>query len=356
MAELTWQGKAVPTSDDSGLQHRLVDQQSYPLSPPQSQPLTIDTLVVSSKQKDTGSQWQNRLIQADRIQALRTLIPEFAGQVNVIYIDPPFMTGRTFNNGSQLAATTRISYHDIWNNSLDTYLQWLYETFYYLYYLLDTNGSLYVHLDWRAAHYAKLLLDEIFSGPTAIRGAGFKNEIIWHYQSGGRARKTFARKHDTILLYTKSAQYNFHSERVSTRRGADRRNHMRRNVDDNGQTSWTIRSNGHIYTYTEDSTMSLADVWSDISHLHQRNPERTGYATQKPEALLERILLASSEEGDLVLDCFCGSGVTPVVAERLKRRWLAIDQNEMAIAVTSQRLLKGTRLYPFVIQYVTTIE
>ena len=102
--------------------------------------------------------------------------------------------------------------------------------------------------------------------------------------------------------------------------------------------------------------MSLADVWNDISHLHQRDPERTGYATQKPEALLERILLASSEPDDLVLDCFCGSGVTPSIAERLGRRWIAIDKNETAVMVTRERLLKVTRMHPFAMQYVSEEE
>lgn len=347
MAELTWLGKETPPMHDthsSSIKSKLINQQIYPPSSQSSQP--------STSEETNTPEWYNRLIQADRVQALQALLPEFAEQVNIIYIDPPFMTGRTFNNGAQLSAKNRISYRDIWHNSLDTYLQWLYETFHYLYQLLATDGSLYVHLDWRAAHYAKLLLDEIFSGPAAASGAGFKNEIIWHYQSGGRAKKTFARKHDTILLYTKSAHYTFHSERVSTQRGPNRRNHMRREINADGQTVWTIRSNGRIYTYPQDSTMSLADVWSDISHLHQRNPERTGYATQKPEALLERILLASSEQHDLVLDCFCGSGVTPIVAERLERRWLAIDKNETAIAVTRERLLKATRLHPFITQYI----
>jgi site-specific DNA-methyltransferase (adenine-specific)/adenine-specific DNA-methyltransferase len=131
---------------------------------------------------------------------------------------------------------------------------------------------------------------------------------------------------------------------------------MRRQVNENGQVYWTIRSNGRLYTYTEDSTLSPADVWCDISHLHQKDPERTGYATQKPEALLERIILVSSEEKDIVLDCCCGSGVTPAVAERLDRRWLACDQSEVAINVTSERLRKAQKQHPFALQYVTTIE
>jgi site-specific DNA-methyltransferase (adenine-specific)/adenine-specific DNA-methyltransferase len=125
---------------------------------------------------------------------------------------------------------------------------------------------------------------------------------------------------------------------------------MRKEVGQDGKITWSIRSAGRIYTYNEDTVMALSDVWSDISHLHQRDPERTGYATQKPEALLERIVLASSEENDLVLDCFCGSGVTPVVAERMGRRWIASDKSELAITTTSQRLQTAGLQRPFRIQ------
>src|SRR5581483_122126 len=143
---------------------------------------------------------------------LPALLDEFSAMVNLIYIDPPFMTGRDFVSGTQLA------YSDKWNNDLDTYLQWLYETFILLHRLLAQTGSLYVHLDWRVTHYAKVLLDEIFGfGPNA-EGPGFKSEIIWHYQSGGRPQKWYARKHDTILLYTKSGDYCFHGERIGERR------------------------------------------------------------------------------------------------------------------------------------------
>ncbi|MBO0783802.1 MAG: site-specific DNA-methyltransferase [Ktedonobacteraceae bacterium] len=293
--------------------------------------------------------WMNRLIQAERSTALYALLPEFRGSIDLIYIDPPFMTGRTFTTGNQVA------YHDHWNNNIDLYLDWLYETLALLHALLTPNGSLYVHLDWRATHYAKLLLDEIFGGSPHKNGPGFKNEIIWHYQSGGHAHRYYARKHDTILLYTKSARYCFHGERVAVSRGAQRRNHMRKKVDGAGKVSWTIRSGSRVYTYHEDSPMLLSDVWSDISHLHQKDPERTGYATQKPIALLERLILASSEEHDLVLDCFCGSGVTPIAAEQLKRRWIACDSSKLAITTTCERLQTLPHLQPFALQHIISI-
>ncbi len=335
MAELRWKGK-----EDIRTQQTLSEHTStvYHLRTYEThgQPTTAPCENV----------WHNRLIWGDKQDVLPALLPEFANNVHLIYVDPPFMTGRNFMSGTQLA------YSDRWDNNFDTYLQWLYETFVMLHLLLSETGSLYVHLDWRATHYARVILDEVFGFSPDAEGPGFKNEIIWHYQSGGRAQKYFARKHDTILLYTRSAQYCFHGERIGERRGAQKRNHMRKEVGDDGRISWTIRSAGRTYTYAEDTPMTPTDVWSDISHLHQKDPERNGYATQKPAALLERIILASSEENDLVLDCFCGSGVTPAVAEQLGRRWIACDQSELAIQVTRERLLARESARPFVVQRI----
>ncbi len=350
MAELVWKGKNWP------LDHQAHSSPESVLVYP-ALPLITGTYYSEQAQKAqtsadlvSPSSWFNRLIHGDRSSVLPALHAEFAGAVDLIYIDPPFMTGRTFNNGEQIA------YSDTWNNDLDGYLQWLYETLHQLYRLLAREGSLYIHLDWRVTHYAKIMLDEIFGTSVQVNGPGFKNEIIWHYQSGGNSQRYFARKHDTILLYTKSGQYCFHGERVGTQRGKQKRNHMRKEVGPDGRVSWSIRSAGRTYTYSEEATMARADVWSDISHLHQRDPERTGYATQKPEALLERILLASSDENQLVLDCFCGSGVMPAVAGRLGRRWIASDKSEVAIAMTRERVQRDRQVQPFALQYVNSKE
>ncbi len=340
MTELTWRGKntiieqnghAPPAQHLTTIEtlDALGDTSRQDVSQPLASPQLLQPLVASET-------WYNRLIFGDKSDVLPALHAEFAQKIDLIYVDPPFMTGRTFTSGSQLA------YNDTWNHDLDAYLQWLYETFVWLHRLLAVHGSLYVHLDWRAVHYARVMLDEIFGSTLDGEGPGFKSEIIWHYQSGGRSQKHFARKHDTILLYTRSAQYCFHAERICERRGTQKRNHMRKQVEADGRITWTIRSAGRLYTYDENTLMTPSDVWNDISHLHQKDPERNGYATQKPEALLERIILASSEKGDIVLDCFCGSGVTPIVAQRLGRRWIACDQSQLAIQVTRQRLLTHT--------------
>ena len=342
MVELHWTGKHNPLLHLSHSSANTLYTKAWYM-PDQREPVSGSFPVPST--------WHNRLIHGDRYHVLSQLLQEFAHSVDLIYIDPPFMTGRIFAKENQIA------YSDRWK-TLDSYIQWLYETFVLLHALLAETGSLFVHLDWRAAHYAKLLLDEVFlndpqvleepqKGRQKREKAGFQNEIIWHYQSGGRASRHYARKHDTILWYTKSAQYCFHPERIGEQRGTQSRNHMRKEMTPDGRTTWTIRSAGRLYTYDEESLLTPSDVWSDLHHLHQKDPERTGYSTQKPASLLERIIQASSEENDLILDCFCGSGVTPVVAEQSGRRWLACDKSTLAIETTLSRLLTQQRKYPF---------
>ena len=344
MAELIWHNKA--TSVLSLSSHYT----NSPLEPSQSahQFHTYKQYIPSIPENTLSHSlpaWNNRLIQGCNEYILPALQTELIGKIDLIYIDPPFMTGRTFKTGDQ------IDYIDNWKNDLDAYLNWLYTILKNLYLLFALDGSFYLHLDWRVAHYAKIMLDEIFNAHPTSNKSNFRNEIIWHYQSGGRSKRYYARKHDTIFFYTKSNNYCFHSERVAQQRGTAKRNHMRKTVGPDGLIAWTIQTGGRTYTYDEHTLLSQCDVWGDISHLHQKAPERTGYATQKPEALLERIILASSEENDLILDCFCGSGVTPTVAERLGRRWIACDQSETAITISYQRLARQQPKNPFILQH-----
>ena len=339
MAELIWKGKHS-REQETYINSAIATQHLSTYESFEGQPAD----KLSKPPLDSTQRWRNRLILGDKSAILPALLPEFTGQINLIYIDPPFMTGRDFKYGEQLA------FSDKWYNDLDTYLQWLYETFILLKLLLTSDGCLYVHLDWRVTHYARVILDEVFGLNSRADGPGFINEIIWHYQSGGRSQKRYASKHDTILFYSNSAQYRFHGERIGERRGTKKRNHMKKLVDTEGHSHWTIHSAGRLYSYGEDTRMTPTDVWSDISHLHQKDPERSGYATQKPAALLERIILASSDENDLVLDCFCGSGVTPAVAEQLGRRWIACDESKLALKLTRERILTLDRVHPFVMQ------
>jgi hypothetical protein len=185
------------------------------------------------------------------------------------------------------------------------------------------------------------------------------NEIIWAYRSGGRATRCYPRKHDTILFYRKSKKVFFNIKAVGQPRGQERRNHMKRFIDEDGRVGFSIRSNGKTYTYYEDSLIYPSDVWSDIEHLQQKDRERTGFLTQKPELLLKRIIAASSEPGDLVLDLFSGSGTTAAAATKLKRRFLAVDQSPVACAllrsrqlgITSEPTLTETDVHSLSIRY-----
>jgi len=260
----------------------------------------------------------------------------------LIYIDPPFFTGADFSiktkvGDEQIEKAPSIieerAYKDTWSGGIASYLKYMYERLVLMRELLAENGSIYVHLDWHVGHYVKVMMDEVFGYEN------FLNEIIWHYKSGGRSRDFFARKHDILLLYTKAKNYIFNSDKVGIRRGEITGHHMRKNIDKDGRVYWTIRSGNRTYKYYEDDLLTPEDVWTDISHLQQKDPERLGFFTQKPEALLKRIILASSNPGDIVADFFCGSGTTLAVSEKLGRRWIGSDLSKFAIQVTRKRLL-----------------
>jgi hypothetical protein len=168
----------------------------------------------------------------------------------------------------------------------------------------------------------------------------FRNEIIWKYESGGRAKNNFSRKHDIVLWYSKEKNWKFDTKEISAPRYEKRHHHMKENIDENGRIFYTIKSAGKIYKYYADEGVPPSDVWDDISHLQQKDPERIGYPTQKPEKLLERIILASSNEGDVVADFFCGGGSSLAVAQRLNRRWIGSDQSRIAVAITADRMTR----------------
>lgn len=267
---------------------------------------------------------------------LDDLIDRYEGTVSLIYLDPPFRTGESFKMriGKGKQAQTVVLYEDKLDEQ--SYLDWLKTILLGCHRLLSAQGSIYLHLDYRMSHKARLLLDEIFGE------ANFMNEIIWAYRSGGRATRCYPRKHDTILFYRKSRKVYFDIKAVGTPRGPERRNHMKRFIDEDGRIGFSIRSNGKTYTYYEDSLIYPSDVWADIEHLQQKDRERTGFLTQKPEALLKRILLASSRPGDLVVDLFSGSGTTAAVATKLGRRFIAVDQSPVACALLRRRQLSVT--------------
>ncbi len=272
----------------------------------------------------------------------------YAGQVQLVYLDPPFMTGEDFSMRMRVGekgwetgkdALVLPAYQDKFA-SKGEYLALLRSALENAHLLLNETGSLFLHLDSRMSAHARILCDEIFGENN------FVNEIIWAYQSGGRSMKRFSRKHDVILFYRKSRRQFFDITQVPLPRNENRQNHMRRCVDENGRTYRTIQSGGKTYTYYDDEPVYPGDVWADVSHLQQKDPQRTGYDTQKPQALLNRIILSASRPGDLVADLFGGSGTTAVAAAQAGRRYLISDISPLSLSVTRKRLLEtGLTLY-----------
>jgi site-specific DNA-methyltransferase (adenine-specific)/adenine-specific DNA-methyltransferase len=264
-----------------------------------------------------------------------TLLGEYADKVKLICIDPPFGTGETFTTkpvGARQKLVIPV-YSD--NLCIDDYMTMMRQVLTACHSLLAPDGSIYLHIDYRMSAKLRLLMDDIFGE------ANFVNEIIWTYKSGGRSLKHYSHKHDTILFYRKSPAVYFDIKAVGAPRGPQKRNNMKRMVDEDGRVCFSIRSGGKTYMYYEDSPIYPSDVWDDIEHMHQRDPERTGFATQKPLALLRRMILASSREGDLVADFFSGSGTTAAAASALGRRYLAVDSSPAAMGMLRRRMLEG---------------
>lgn len=277
---------------------------------------------------------------------LRTVnLDAYLGRVQCVYMDPPFYTGDDFSfrqrigekgwtDGSQ--TLTLSAYSDSRAGGQAQYLQLLRAALEKAKALLSDTGALFLHLDSRMSAHARILCNQIFGE------SNFVNEIIWAYQSGGRAKRHFSRKHDVILFYAKSKQLYFDIARVAVPRKDNRSNHMRRTVDAQGRPCRTIKAGGKMYTYYDDEPVYPDDVWTDVSHLQQKDPQRTGYDTQKPLALLNRIVRCCTRPGDIVADLFCGSGTTLVAAAENDCRFLGVDLSPHAISVCRKRLLDTT--------------
>lgn len=271
----------------------------------------------------------NRLFLGDNFKLMSALLPEYEGKVDLIYTDPPFFTNRNFSTrigrgeDSRKPAEWQLGdgYTDSWR-SLDDYIQFLYDRLSLMHRLLSPSGTLYLHLDWHADAYARLLLDEIF-GPDQ-----FLNEIIWTYHGPSPIRSAFNRKHDTILVYAKSDKYTFNADAV------------RIPYDQTTLKTFSSSSKAGFGKVPDLQRGKVPEDWWYFPVVARLHNERTGYPTQKPEALLTRIILASSNPGDIVADFFCGSGTTPLTAARHGRHFLASDASFRAIHTTKTRLVR----------------
>jgi DNA modification methylase len=278
----------------------------------------MPTRVVSFGRNDSTP---DRLVLGDAV-AVAAQVDD--GALAAIYIDPPFGTG-SVQRGRGHAYADRA-------DDPDAFVVWLAPLLEHSRRVLAERGSLFVHLDYRAVHYVKVALDRLF-GRTR-----FVNEIAWCYAVGGKSRRGFGRKHDTILWYAKSDGWAFYPDAVRVaRRGGS---HMRLV---GGVQEKTDRRTGRIYRYPVAAGKVPEDWWTDIETLNHSDGERTGWPSQKPERLIERVLRAVTEPGDRVADWFAGSGTTAAVAQRLDRRFVTTDREAAAIAIASRRLITQGR-------------
>ena len=271
---------------------------------------------------------RNQVILGDNLAVMSALLPEFEGKINLIYADPPFFSKRHYKARIGQGEDSRRpqdwhlaeGYTDDWTD-IEAYLDMLYPRIHLMHQLLASDGTLYMHLDWHANSYVRLLLDEIFGHERLL------NEIIWVYHGPSPIRSAFNRKHDTILVYTKSKKYTF-------------------NVDDirqpyNPNTFKTFNSSlkAGFGKMPDLERGKVPEDWWYFPVVARLHSERTGYPTQKPAGLLERIIKASSNPGDLVADFFCGAGTTAIAAYHLGRRYFLTDNNWRAIHTTRKRLV-----------------
>lgn len=258
---------------------------------------------------------------ADNLAVLADLAE---ASIDLIYVDPPFATGARRSGPAG-------SYPD--RAGAAAFVAWMEPRLREFHRVLKPTGSLFVHLDFRSVHHVKVALDGLFGAEALV------NELIWCYSVGGKSRRAFGRKHDTILWYARGPGYAFYPERVRVARKPG--SHMKLVRDADGREVQVKRDakTGKVYSYPVHAGKVPEDYWTDIETLNRSDAERTGWPTQKPAALLRRIILAATQPGDVVADFFCGSGTTAVVAAELGRRYLAVDRAEKAVAITRARLL-----------------
>ena len=335
-----------------------------------------------------GDTWMNRLIYGDNLLAMQALLagdpqtglPSLRGKVDLIYIDPPFdskadyRTPITLPNASIEQKPTVIeqfAYADTWEEGTISYLKMIYPRLMMMKEMLSENGCIYVHIDWHVGAYVKAILDDIFGKEN------FRNEIIWKRGTVKGAKAVgnqYARNHDMILFYSKSLDYSYHTQYIPYSEDYIKQRYTKDDHDGRGpytdQAIGTrseeslremekdnrifVTSSGKRrvkYYLSEAKGIALDDSWSDISEVNSMAKENVGYATQKPEALLERIIKASSNEGDLVCDFFGGSGTTAAVAERLGRRWIICDIGKPASLVMRKRFI-DQEVKPFLYQSI----
>lgn len=322
---------------------------------------TISMFDTKGRQK---AGWHNKLIWGDNKLILSSLANgplreeiEKEGGLKLVYIDPPFAVGADFSHTIELNGETatksqsvleEIAYRDTWQRGISSYLSMMYERLKLIHNLLAEDGSIYVHIDWKVNAYMRLLLDDIFGREY------FKNEIIWSYDKWTANSNSFQKNHDVVLYYSKSENDIFNQQKEITENlkekyekgylfgGGGGSEGLVVYDEHNPKVKKLIASGKYKVVYAKQEGKPVSDVFK-ISFINPVANERLGYPTQKPEALLERIIKASSNEGDLIADFFCGSGTTATVAEKLNRKWIACDLGRFSIHTTRKRLINVQR-------------
>ncbi len=339
--ELTWNGKTNEVCNVV-LPFQIIEQVDEPRSEKEMR-LQADLFDTATGRQLTG--WSNKLIWGDNKLILSSLKNgplreeiEKQGGIKLIYIDPPFDVGADFSMDIEIGEETfnkkpsvleELAYRDTWGKGADSFIAMIFERLSLMRDLLSDDGSIYVHIDWRLNSLLRLVLDEIFGRNN------FVNEIIWHYKRWPAPSKNFQKMHDTILFYSRNTEKRIFNVQLQTlTEGTNKRWR--------GQKSKVEFIDGvrQVTQMTDilSSGTPMNDVW-DVPVINSQALERLDYPTQKPEGLLQRIIEASSNEGDIVADFFCGSGTTIAVAEKLSRKWISSDLGKFAIHTTRKRMI-----------------
>jgi DNA modification methylase len=306
------------------------------LSPPTPASLTLESILHPKGRGYPKAQPESRVILGDNLGVMAALLPEYEGRIRLIYADPPFFTNRRFSarvgrgEDSRKPSRWKLAegYSDSWAD-MDSYLQFLYARIALMHRLLAPDGTLYLHLDWHADAPARLILDELFGAENFI------NEIVWVYHGPSPIRSAFNRKHDTILMYGKGKRYVFNADEI------------REPYHPGTLATFKSSRKAGFGKVPDLERGKVPEDWWYFPVIARLHSERTGYPTQKPEALLDRIVRASSHPGDLVADFFCGSGTAAYVAAKRGRRFIVCDQTVRAVDTTRARLAGAQSVIAF---------
>ena len=350
--ELIWPGKTT-FLDSTVLPFQSIEHIDEPRKGTSQQ---FDLFSISESTGRQSGGWTNKLIWGDNSLILSSLVNgpmrnevEKAGGLKLVYIDPPFDVGSDFSMDIEVGSDSvkkkpsiieEVAYRDTWGKGIDSYASMIYARLRMIFELMADGASLYVHCDWRVSSQLRLIIDEIFGS------TGFQREIIWSLDtvSGYKSiANNWIRSHDTILYYAKGGSANVFNKEYLPHKPE----YLKRfdKVDENGRRYRDDRGNGRVQYLDDTPGRVIGDVWTDVMSFQQASTstEFLKYPTQKPESLLERIIKASSNDGDLVADFFCGSGTTLAVAEKLGRKWIGSDLGRFAVHTSRKRLISVQR-------------